>query len=338
MNFANTRNERSLNVLVTGAAGFIGANLTKLLLEQGREVVAVDRLSTYYSTEYKRWRFESLTHGATPLIEVDLASWPFPSVLVRQYDAIVHLAAQPGVRLGLEHSAGYVSDNISAHLNMLRFALDFQPKTFLYASSSSVYGKDATPPFSEKEKSLTPLSIYATTKLHNENVAGIFEPKIEGEICGLRFFSVYGSWGRPDMAYWQIARSLRTKTPFHLFGDGSVVRDFTHISDVVTSIAALLESNADGSLPRVVNIGGQQSRSMREVISIMQESFGRELIIEELPALREDPLLTMADPNLLSTLVSATPEVTLEKGLAGFTQWYMSEAKRRGRVWDQQGL
>lgn len=327
-----------MKILVTGGAGFIGSHLVSRLLGRGDDVTVVDRYSDYYSSELKRRRFAELTRGEAPLVVHDLSNWPLPKLVTQHYDVVVHLAAQPGVRLPLDQAERYVSDNVAAFVNVLKAVKEIQPAKFLYASSSSVYGNDSTSPFRETEKNLTPLSIYGATKLHNEHLANVLARDFAGSVSGLRFFSVYGEWGRPDMAYWKIARAIRLGIPFTLFGDGSVKRDFTYIDDVISGIVGLVGTAAETRLPALLNIGGSRERSMLDVISIMESIMGRPLQVIRLEGLKEDARTTVADPSLLRQVLNDTPEILLEDGLERFCAWYALQADVHSDLWERDAL
>lgn len=329
---------KTLRILVTGAAGFIGAHLSKRLMQLGHSVRGLDRLSGYYSPALKMWRYEALCPEAAPLLEHDLALAPAQALEGQHYDAVIHLAAQPGVRIGLAGSQRYVDDNVSAFLNVCQTALMVNAPLVLYASSSSVYGAGARPPFVETESNLHPLSIYGASKLMNEKLAFVLSRTQRLTFVGLRFFSVYGTWGRPDMAYWKIARALYRGEEFELNGDGSVSRDFTHVNDVVTSILGILKRHDYESLPALFNIGGSHTRTMSDVIALMESNFGAKLRVVRRPSVKEDAPMTLADSSLLYEFTGAQPEVRLEQGLKEFVDWYRELADRRGTAWSEKGL
>lgn len=327
-----------MKVLITGAAGFVGSHLHARLQVQGHDVVGVDRFSDYYPVALKRWRYQTLVGEARELISHDLAVWPFPKPLMGTFDAVVHLAAQPGVRLGFGGTQAYVGDNVAAFFNVCRLVQEQTPGRFFYASSSSVYGDRATPPFSESEDRLYPVSLYGATKLTKEHAAAVLKRTDGIDAVGLRFFSVYGPWGRPDMAYWRFARALRKGEPFSVYGDGTVERDFTYVEDVVASIGELLTVDQKRPLPALLNIGGSAPRSINDLMSITEALFGMSLDREFLPANKEDARVTMADTELLVSLLGQKPETPLEVGLAVFVEWYRKTANKYGVLWDELNL
>ena len=315
-----------MKIIVTGAAGFIGSSTASLLSSQGHKVIGLDSITDYYSVKLKKQRIEDLlTANNIEFQLLDLTDGTKFAELVRNFqpDAVVHLAAQPGVRLSVTEYGKYIDSNLVGFANTLKTVLEHEVPNFLYASSSSVYGDDSEIPYNESERNLNPRSFYGATKLANEVLAKSVASQ-KTKIRGLRFFTVYGPWGRPDMAYFKIADAIKSGHKFKLFGDGTVLRDFTFIDDTVTSISKLLEDLSEKSptLNDVVNVGGGKPHSMLELITEIELISGRKLSLEyELPA-HGDVKLTIADTQLQSKLIRFSPSVSLHDGLERFWKWH----------------
>ena len=315
-----------MRILVTGAAGFIGSNTSALLANHGHEVFGIDSVTDYYSTELKLGRVKHfLDKNNIEFRNQDLVDEEELSKLILHFkpEAIVHLAAQPGVRLHVSQYGKYVDSNLVAFSNTLRKVLEFEVPNFIYASSSSVYGDDSQVPYSENEKNLRPKSFYGATKLANEVLAkGIVSSS--SRIRGLRFFTVYGPWGRPDMAYFKIADALKFGKEFTLYGDGTVLRDFTYIADTTKSIVGLVEDltkNPAGTND-IINVGGGKPHSMLELIKEMESITGATLRLRITDAAEGDVKLTIADTLKQNELLGFAPETTLRDGLQIFLDWH----------------
>lgn len=318
-----------MKILVTGAAGFIGSNTASYLSSQGHKVVGLDSITDYYSIELKKRRIEKLLiQRDVEFHEIDLTDAIKFSGLLREFkpEAVVHLAAQPGVRLPIAQFGKYIDSNLVGFANTFKTVLEQEIPNFIYASSSSVYGDDSKIPYNESERYLNPRSFYGATKLANEVLAKSVENN-KTQIRGLRFFTVYGPWGRPDMAYFKIAEALKNDRQFELYGDGTVLRDFTFIEDTVNSITKLLENlcaNPPG-VNDVVNVGGGKPQSMLELISHMELISGKKLkLVNHAPALG-DVKLTIADTQLQTNLIGFSPTVSLQDGLDFFWKWHTQE-------------
>ena len=315
-----------MQILVTGAAGFIGSATASALAKAGLRVLAVDNFSPYYSTDLKELRREVLLDS--PQIEfrkVDLSDPETTNQLFEQEDfsSIIHLAAQAGVRVPIENWKKYTSDNLQGFSNLLISAANRGVKNFIYASSSSIYGNSTSNRFTESGLVPAPVSFYGATKLANEILASSTSLVTGMKTRGLRFFTVYGPWGRPDMVYFRMVASAITQEPFDFFGNGQVERDFTYISDVVAMIMELeseLSSRGEG-FSDVVNIGGGQPRSINQILHLIENIAKISIPFRRHEANRSDVQRTSADFTYLNSLINTYPTVRAEKGLEEFYVW-----------------
>jgi UDP-glucuronate 4-epimerase len=315
-----------MTILVTGAAGFIGRSLCEALLLQGQEVFGVDNLNDFYSVQLKEKRLETLSHHKKFRFEkINLTDDDFVKDLFANtsFKYVYHLAAQAGVRLKPKELDRYVSSNISAFTNVLNSTIENSVPNFIYASSSSVYGDVDNNLLSEASTPNFPTSYYGSTKLFNEHAARVLSKGTNTKTRGLRFFTVYGPMGRPDMAYFRIATSLLASTEFRLFGDGNIRRDFTYIDDAIQSVVLLAEQldSIREEHSDVVNVGGGRPQSMRELIETAENLTGRKLHIVKTPAHSNDVQRTEADTKLIEKLTGFKPSIPIEIGMANFLEW-----------------
>lgn len=315
-----------MRVLVTGAAGFVGTHLVAELLARRDSVVSLDDFTPYYSPDLKRARQSLLDDLGTPhqIIPVDL-SRPISRVIASDdpIDAIVHLAAQPGVRLATDRYGRYVQSNLVALANVFDFALASGIPRVLYASSSSVYGDETPTPFTENAASLRPTSFYGSTKLAGEEIARAYCRTGGVSARGMRYFTVYGPWGRPDMAYFRLIAAALGQWGFTLTGTPAIRRDFTFVEDTVASTIALLDdlfARPPGHHD-VVNVGGGQSRTMGELIGTVESLSGATLAVAQGQPVAADMAATEADFGLLETITGQHPQVSLEAGLDRCLAW-----------------
>ncbi len=327
-------------ILVTGAAGFIGYHLTQRLCAEGREVLGLDNLNGYYEVSLKEARLANLkTLPDFRFEQADLEDGALISRLVASFkpDAIVNLAAQAGVRYSLENPHAYVSSNLTGFLNILEACRHNNVKHLVFASSSSVYGANTRLPFSVNDNVDHPVSLYAATKKSNELMAHSYAHLYGIPCTGLRFFTVYGSWGRPDMAYFKFTKSIYEGKPIQVFNYGDMKRDFTHIDDIVEGVARLIRipaaPNAEwsGDHPdpatskapyRLYNIGNNNPAELMHMIGVLESEIGIGAKIEKLPMQPGDVYSTYADVKALSDVTGFTPGTPLEKGLREFVAWY----------------
>ncbi|UFN47721.1 NAD-dependent epimerase/dehydratase family protein [Roseomonas sp. OT10] len=322
-------------VLVTGAAGFIGAHLARRLLGDGATVLGLDSLNAYYDPALKRDRLAALTdHPAFAFRPLDIAE---PGALEAAWaafrpDMVAHLAAQAGVRYSLKAPRDYARANLDGFLEVLEAARAHPVRHLVYASSSSVYGSSTRVPFREDDPVDRPSSLYAATKRANELMAASYGHLFGLPLTGLRFFTVYGPWGRPDMAYWGFTQALFEGREIQLFNHGKVWRDFTYVDEVVEAIARLLPlpPSAPGEpgrpvpeVPhRIFNIGNHTPVPVGEMIDILERHTNREAIRREVPMQPGDVERTWADVSALQAAVGFAPRTSLEEGLGRFVAWY----------------
>jgi UDP-glucuronate 4-epimerase len=326
-------------ILVTGSAGFIGSSLCNQLLNTDHQVIGIDSLSDYYSKDLKESRNKILRQSRNfKFFKGDICDRKFIDTLFKnhRFTSVYHLAAQAGVRLKLNESNFYVDSNIQGFLNIVEKSIEHNIDRFVYASSSSVYGKEAAIPFSEREVNLNPSSVYGVSKLANEKLASVLSKSSSTKFRGLRFFTVYGPWGRPDMAYFKLIASALTGIEFKLYGNGSVKRDFTFIDDIINSMI-LLENqlrNKQVGFNDVVNIGGGRPISITQVINEVEKQIGSKIRVNEFPANNLDLQETCADFTYLNSLINQKPSISFESGLARTIEWFSSDPiKNSIRKW-----
>ncbi|MHA6195182.1 NAD-dependent epimerase [Pseudomonas wadenswilerensis] len=332
-----------MNVLVTGAAGFIGAHCALRLLRDGHQVVALDNFNAYYNPALKVARVEWVRQQSgdfNPRI-LDLAD---AEALDRLFaserpDVVLHLAAQAGVRYSLDNPRAYLDSNLAGFLNILECCRRHPVQHLLYASSSSVYGANRQVPYSVRDAVDHPLSLYAASKKANEAMAHSYSHLFGIPCTGLRFFTVYGPWGRPDMSPLQFATAIHQGRPLRLFNHGQHQRDFTYIDDIVESLVRLMplapranpQWNAYAPDPasshapwRLYNIGGQRPVALLDYVALLEKHLGRKAEIELLPLQPGDVLDTCADAADLAAATGFTPQVTLDDGLGRFAAWFFA--------------
>lgn len=316
-------------VLVTGVAGFIGAAVAEALLDRGLKVVGVDNLNAYYDGALKQARLARLQGRAGfSFARVDVADHAALGGLegARAARLVIHLAAQAGVRHSIDHPFEYAASNLTGHLSVLELARRSPARPFLvYASSSSVYGDDAKAPFSEGDPAIHPVSLYAATKRADELMSEAYARLYTLPQIGMRFFTVYGPFGRPDMAYWRFTESILAGAPIRLFNQGEMKRDFTYIDDVVDAVLkiALSAKRPDGPAPhRIYNIGNRQPTSLPRFVEILEAAIGKKAVKEYLPIQPGDVRETCADISAIGADYGFAPQTSLETGLKKFVDWY----------------
>jgi UDP-glucuronate 4-epimerase len=326
-------------ILVTGAAGFIGFHLIRRLVERGDTVIGVDNVNDYYSLKLKRDRIAKLQadHGnAFTFVEVDFSD---DEALKRElehhdFDRIVHLGAQAGVRYSIENPQAYARSNLLGHVNVLELARHRASSHLVYASSSSVYGGNQNLPFRVEDRVDHPLSLYAATKKADELMSETYAHLYRLPQTGLRFFTVYGPWGRPDMAMWLFVEAIFAGRPINVFGEGNMRRDFTYVDDIVSGVVAVLDNpppddgseKAGGSIGphRVYNIGNNRSEELSRMIELIEEACGRKAEKNLLPMQPGDVRDTFADISAINRDLGFTPSTTIDVGVPRFVEWYRS--------------
>ena len=319
-----------MKILVTGASGFIGSHLASRLASEGNDVLGVDNYSDYYSPDLKIQREKSLLKPfGVKHIDLDLADFKQTQEVVDTFkpDRVFHLAAQAGVRIPLRHPEKYISSNLVGHANIQIACINAQVPDVLFASSSSVYGAKSRVPFDESDTEVFPTSFYGTTKLVDEVLSENITRNSISRSRGLRFFTVYGPWGRPDMAYFQIISAGILGKKFKLFGDGQVSRDFTYISDIINGICLLAEDLAtqDPGFFDVVNIGGGKPESILSLLDCVSEILGKNIDTQILEPNKLDLPITQASYRYLENLTGFVPTIDLKQGLSSVISWALND-------------
>ncbi len=338
-----------MKVLVTGAAGFIGSKIAGMLAERGDEVVGIDNINDYYDIRLKLGRLAEYGIDERALTwhnPVQSTRWPGLRFIrmgiedkprldrlfeTERFDRVVNLAAQAGVRYSIENPYAYLTSNITGFLNLLECCRHHPVSHLLFASSSSVYGLNTKAPFSETDMTDQPVSLYAASKKSNELMAHSYSKLYGIPATGLRFFTVYGPWGRPDMAPMLFARSIMEGKPIQVFNHGDMIRDFTYIDDIANGSVLCLdqppvaECCPNGVAFRVYNIGCSHPVRLMEFISELEQVIGCEAVKVMRPMQAGDVYMTNADTTRLETEIGYKPHVTLHEGINKFAQWYKSE-------------
>jgi UDP-glucuronate 4-epimerase len=334
-----------MNILVTGAAGFIGSTLALRLLERGDRVVGLDNLNDYYDVSLKNARLARLrAYSSFEFEHVDIADRERMARLFaeRRFDAVMHLAAQAGVRYSIENPGAYVDANLVGFANVIEGARRSRVGHFVFASSSSVYGANAKLPFAEDDNIDHPVSLYAATKKANELMAHSYAHLYRLPCTGLRFFTVYGPWGRPDMALFKFTSGILAGEPIPVFNRGEMVRDFTYVDDIVEGVVrvidrpaqpdpawtALAPTPSSSNAPyRIYNIGNNQPVKLMRYIEVLEQCLGKKAKLDLLPLQAGDVPETIADVSRLEAAVGCKPATPIEAGIGRFVEWYRSYYK-----------
>lgn len=331
-------------ILVTGAAGFIGFHVASRLLSLGHQVTGIDNLNNHYKVQLKRDRLRLLQQEPSfEFNETDITDVPSVSRMFDQgaFEKVVHLAAEVGVRNSLNKPLEYVQSNISGFVNLMECSQKNRVAHFVYASSSSVYGANRKTPYSTQDRVDRPVSLYAATKRADELIAHSYSHLYNLPTTGLRFFTVYGPWGRPDMAVYLFTKAIIDGTPIKVFNHGNMKRDFTYVDDIVTGVVSVLENIPEVNLGRPVeisgnkeiqtdapyrlyNIGNHQPVGISRLIDVIETRIGKKAIREDLPMQPGDVLETYADISELQQAIQFSPSTSIEEGIDRFVEWYLA--------------
>lgn len=350
-----------MKILVTGAAGFIGSAVTAKLVKEGNDVVAIDNINSYYDPELKLARLDKLginneaeEWGLTvksslypnlKFIRLDITDNGAVERIFQEeaFDTVVHLAAQPGVRYSITHPQAYIQNNINGFLNILEGCRRNQVKHLVFASSSSVYGINGKTPFSESDSTEHPVSLYAATKKSNELMAHSYSSVYGLPVTGLRFFTVYGPWGRPDMSPFLFIDGIIKGTPIKVFNNGDMLRDFTFIDDIVESVTRIVnivpqknekwdalnpDPSSSNAPYRIYNVGNQHPTRLLDYISAIEAELGKEGVKEMHPMQAGDVYQTYADSSSLAKVTGFTPGTSLKEGIRQTVAWFCEYYKR----------
>ena len=330
-----------MNILVTGAAGFIGYHVTQKLLHRGDSVVGLDNLNDYYEVSLKEARLAQLSGQAGfTFVKADLHDRPAIETLFNdnRFDSVINLAAQAGVRYSLENPHAYIDSNIVGFMNLLECCRHHECGHLVYASSSSVYGMNSSMPFSVHDNVDHPISLYAASKKSNELMAHTYSHLYGLPTTGLRFFTVYGPWGRPDMALFLFTRAILAGEPIKVFNNGLMQRDFTYIDDIVEGVVRVMDKPAssnpdwDSAAPdpgtssapyRLFNIGNNNPVLLTDYIAALEEALGKTATRELLPMQPGDVVATAADIEALVDAVDYRPHTPIKEGITNFVNWYL---------------
>jgi UDP-glucuronate 4-epimerase len=328
-------------ILLTGSAGFIGFHVSQLLLSEGARVVGLDNLNAYYDPSLKRARLDRLVcQPGFRDVRGTVEDGDMVTRLIAEErpDTVIHLAAQAGVRHSLEAPQDYIDNNITGFLNILQACRKHPVRHLVYASTSSVYGLNGTMPFHESQSTEHPISLYAVTKKANEMMAHAYGHLFAVPTTGLRFFTVYGPWGRPDMALFKFTDAILADRPIQVFNNGKMARDFTYVDDIANAVTRIARAeprvnpdwsalNPDpatsGTAPyRIFNIGNSNSVNLMDYVAALEQALGRKARIEYLPMQPGDVARTWADTSALAAAVGYRPATSVADGVAAFVAWY----------------
>lgn len=313
--------------LITGVAGFIGYHLCARLIDDGHSVVGIDSLNDYYDVELKEYRLKRLQSKGKlfTFYKISIEDESLERVFEKHdFDIVINLAAQAGVRYSLENPSAYIQSNIVGFSNLIELSKKYSINKFIYASSSSVYGGNEVVPFSEKDRVDRPVSLYAATKRTNELIAYTYSHLFGMTTLGLRFFTVYGPMGRPDMAYFSFTKSILRAEAINVYDMENMKRDFTYIDDVVEAIKRLIEHVTQEKINsyQILNVGNSNPEKLADLIKVIEESCEKKALLRYLPKQAGDVNTTFADSKKLETLIAFKPRTSLKEGISKFVDWY----------------
>lgn len=313
-------------IIITGSAGFIGFHLCKKLLEQGEKVIGIDNINNYYDINLKRARLDILEKEPNfTFYKADIAKPNDISQIFKKYSAakiVVHLAAQAGVRYSLENPFTYVESNLTGQVSVFEAARNNlnNLENLIYASSSSVYGNQEKTPFSIEDRTDSPISLYAATKKSGEMIANYYAQTLKIPTTGLRFFTVYGTYGRPDMAYFSFTKNIIENKPIKLFNSGNLKRDFTYVDDIIAGIISSISKKTLQN--KIYNLGNNKPIEVKYFVSVLENLIGKKAIIENEIMQKGDVYQTFADISQSTAELGFEPKIKIEDGLKNFVDWY----------------
>lgn len=314
-----------MKILVTGAAGFIGSHLSKKLIKVGNKVLGIDNFNTYYDVDLKYARLNKLVNHKNFICKnIDLCDKPQLEEIFKNnnFDIVVNLAAQAGVRYSIKNPQSYLDSNLIGFMNILEAVRNYKIPHLIYASSSSVYGNSDNIPYSESQNINKPISLYAATKISNEAMAFSYSHLYNFSTTGLRFFTVYGPWGRPDMAYYLFTKNILENKPINVFADGLLKRDFTYIDDIIDGMTLILNKTINKKRSEIFNIGNNKPIVVNDFIKTIEKSLNKKAKINFLPMQNGDVQQTYADISKISKYVNFQPKTDIETGILKFCDWY----------------
>ena len=322
-----------MKILITGAAGFIGYHLTSRMLNEGFDILGIDNLNDYYDPQLKNKRISLLEDqkkdGMFSFVECDISDRNNLKKIYENHsiEIVVNLAAQAGVRYSLENPLAYISSNIHGFQNILDLSVEYKAHKIIFASSSSVYGGNKSIPYSEDLNVQKPVSLYAATKISNEVVAHSYSHLYKIPIIGLRFFTVYGKWGRPDMAYFKFTDKILNNEVIDVYAKNEMKRDFTHIDDVVDGIIASIHYSNEKKPFELFNLGNNEMVDLSKFIELIENECGKKAKINDLPKQKGDVLKTYADISKASKYLNYSPKTKINDGIREFVTWYKNYIK-----------
>ena len=323
-----------MKILITGGCGFIGYNLAVYLSKMGFEVIALDNVNDYYDVNLKISRINQLKHLKIKFYKVDVTNFKKTEncVAFEKPDILIHLAAQAGVRFSLEKPNSYINNNVVGFFNILEICKVFNVDKLIFASSSSVYGNSKKNHFDENDNVDNPINLYAASKKSNELMAYSYSHLYDLPCVGVRFFTVYGPWGRPDMAYFKFTKNILEDSPINVYGNGDLYRDFTYIDDIVEGIAKLIEINnkelfLNNTKYEIFNLGNNKPIKVNYFISVIEKALGKNAKKNFMEIQPGDVIRTSAKIDKIKTLINFSPKTNIEDGLPKFVNWFKNYYK-----------